>query len=103
MQLTNGFFFASLYQATFVLTSCEPQKKTEWRRWQTLPFPLSLSLSLSPPLPPPLPPPPPLNGVAKQTQARELDQADMLFRTCGSRDTCGARRGVSTIPIHDMV
>jgi hypothetical protein len=44
-----------------------------------------------------------LKGDAKQTQARELDQADMLFRTCGSRDTCGARRGVSTIPIHDTL
>jgi hypothetical protein len=63
----------------------------------------SLYLSLCPRHSLQTPRPTRLKGDAKQTQARELDQADMLFRMCGSRDTCGARRGVSTIPIHDMV
>jgi hypothetical protein len=81
-----------------------PKKRTKYRRWQTLPLPLSLSLSLFPHHSPNTTPRPPfLKGGAKQTQARELEQCGHALSHVWVPWHVWARLGVSTIPIHDTV
>ncbi len=92
-------FFASLYQATFVLTSYlwTPQKKNQVATMANTPF-SSLYLSLFPRHSLQTPPSPPVwREMQNRRKLASSTKADMLFRTCGPR------RGVSTIPIHDTV